>query len=306
VIPQFERFVGIDWSGAKGFGQTGIQVAEFNRGESGPRLKRPQNGSLWCRSGILEYLHTLLDRPTLVGLDFAFSVPWPDADELFGAGPAISNIRSLWRYVELLCQADNPHMYAGNVWKSEASAFRPYIRHYATRHCGELYRRNRLRQTELECFGAPISVYHMTGVQVGASSFSGMRMLNSLRDQNTDNFAIWPFDDVGDANLVLVEIYPSLFYHRKGFDRARLSRSRKLGLDRFFEYRESVLKSYQSVSEEVDHVPSVDAADAMISAAALAEISKNGGSFDLPINRKALMQREGWIFGVPIENGKTP
>jgi hypothetical protein len=29
----------------------------------------------------------------------------------------------------------------------------------------------------------------------------------------------------------------------------------------------------------------------------------NSGSFDLPSDRKALMQREGWIFGVPVQNG---
>jgi hypothetical protein len=305
VIPQFERFVGIDWSGARGLGLSGIQVAEFNRGESGPKLKRPQNSDLWCRPRILEYLHTLIDRPTLVGFDFAFSVPWPDSGKLFSSGPAISDVKSLWKYVENLCQANDQHMYAGSVWKSEASAFRPYIHSYATQHCGELYRRDRLRRTKLECFGSPISVYHMTGVQVGASSFSGMRTLNSLRDRNVKNFAVWPFDDICDANLVLVEIYPSFFYHRNRFDRARLSRLRKPKIDQFFDYRETVLKSYGAASDEVDRVSSVDAADAMISAAALAEISQDGSSFDLPSDRKALMQREGWIFGVPIESGKT-
>ena len=306
MIPNFERFVGIDWSGAKGLGQKGIQVAEFNRGEAGPVLKRPKNVNLWSRPHVLEYLHTLSDRPTLVGFDFAFSVPWPDSNQLFSLGPAISDAKSLWKYVEQVCQADDLYLYAGSVWKSQASAFRPYIRHYATGHFGESYRRDRLRRTEFECSGKPISVYHMTGVQVGASSFSGMRLLSSFRDLDIEKSAVWPFDDISDANLVLVEIYPSLFYHRNSFDRARLSRLRKSEIDEFFNYREDVLKSYGAISNKFDLVPSVDAADAMISSAALAEISKDESLFGMPANRKALMRREGWIFGVPLENGKTP
>lgn len=304
MIPNFERFVGIDWSGARGSGQKGIQVAEFNRGEAGPVLKRPKIGDLWSRPHVLEYLQTLLDRPTLVGFDFAFSVPWPDGNQLFGSGPAISDAQSLWEYVEDICKTDDLHMYAGSIWKSSTSAFRPYISHHATGHIGEFYRRDSLRRTEIECPGAPISVYHMTGVQVGASSFSGMRLLNSIRDMNIEASAVWPFDDIGDAGLVLVEVYPSFFYRRNGFDRAYLSRLRKDKIDKFSDYREGVLKSYGAVSNKVDRLPSVDAADAMIASAALAEISRDQNSFGVPASKKALMRREGWIFGVPVESGK--
>jgi hypothetical protein len=303
LIPNFERFVGIDWSGARGLGQSGIQVAELNRGEAGPVLRCPKDGILWSRPQILKYLHTLIGRPTLVGVDFAFSVPWPNDNQLFSAGPAISDAKSLWKYVEHICQADDLYMYGGSVWKSEASAFRPYIHHYATRHFGEFYRRNMLRRTEMASPGKPISVYHMTGVQVGASSFSGMRLLNALRDMDMEKYAVWPFDDISDASLVVVEIYPSFFYRRNKFDRARLSRLRKSKIDEFFDYREDVLNSYGTVSSESDRVPSVDAADAMISCAALAEIARDENCFGLPASKKALIQREGWIFGVPFESG---
>lgn len=127
LIPNFERFVGIDWSGARGLGQKGIQVAEFNRGEAGPTLKHPKRGNLWSRPHVLEYLQTLLDRPTLVGFDFAFSVPWPDGNQLFGSGPAISDAQSLWEYVEDICKTDDLHMYAGSIWKSSTSAFDPTL-----------------------------------------------------------------------------------------------------------------------------------------------------------------------------------
>jgi hypothetical protein len=300
-VREFRRFVGIDWSGAEGRTQRGIQVAEFDPREVGPRIKPPPRGSAWSRQGVLEYLETLEDA-TLVGMDFGFSLPWPHEGALFGSTPDITNVASLWKYVELLC-CEEKDFYAGAIWKSDASEFRKYIHHHATSYRGKLYDRSRLRQCELQSKLRPISIYHMSGAQVGAGSFSGMRILNAIKARNGVDVAIWPFDLISRQSVVIVEIYPSLFYLEKGFRRRRLNKG--LNDDEFFAYRDAVLRSYGAVAIESDRVRSVDSVDAVVSAAVLATGSRDLTNFDLPSNRKALMQREGWIFGVPIENGKT-
>jgi hypothetical protein len=300
----FHRFVGIDWSGAEGRTQRGIRVAEFDPREGGPRIKPPPTENAWSRSDVLEYLEAL-EEPTLVGMDFGFSLPWPHEGALFNSAPEIMEVTSLWKYIELLC-CEEKHFYAGAIWKSDSSKFREYIHHHATGYRGILYNRLHLRQCERECelqsSLRPISIYHMSGAQVGAGSFSGMRILNEIKRRDSVNIAIWPFDPISSQSVVIVEIYPSLFYVKKGFRRSFLNK--RISDDQFFGYRDAVLRSYGAVAIESDRVRSVDSVDAMVSAAALASGSKELTNFDLPCNRKALMQREGWIFGVSIESGR--
>src|SRR5262245_12470747 len=97
----FARFVAIDWSGAKGARQAGIQVAVAQAGNRDCRLVQPPRGGNWSRSEILDYIVGLDDRPTVVGIDFAFSVPWDDEFLRFNG---ISDVRMLWALVERLCE----------------------------------------------------------------------------------------------------------------------------------------------------------------------------------------------------------
>ncbi|MGA7805343.1 hypothetical protein, partial [Bradyrhizobium sp.] len=249
---------------------------------------------------VLDYLEAL-PVGTLVGIDFGFSLPWAEQGALFVDVPHIVDAASLWSHVDMLCRED-PDFYAGAVWQSDASAFRRYIHHHASGHRGEFYDRSRLRQCERQSGARPISIYHMTGTQVGAGSFAGMRILNAIKAKNRPDIAIWPFDSIGRQTVVIVEIYPSLFYVKKNFRRADLNK--RLKDDQFFAYRDAVLQSYGADAGE-SGVRSVDGVDALVSAAALAAEAANTGSFDLPSDRKALMQREGWIFGVPVQNGMT-
>jgi hypothetical protein len=301
-MPEFRKFVGIDWSGAKGRAQKGIQVAEFVPREGGVRLRRPDHGKDWSRHDVLGYLENL-QGTTLVGLDFGFSLPWAHQGALFDGLPEIVDVASLWHHVEQLCR-DDKDFYAGAIWRSDASKFKKYIHHHATGHRGEYYDRHRLRQCELQSGVRPISIYHMTGTQVGAGSFAGMRILNAIKTRNRSDIAIWPFDQIDSQTIVIVEIYPSLFYLKKNFRRSGMNK--RLGDDAFFAYRDAVLRSYGAEAIEKDHVRSVDCADALVSAAALATESGDIGSFDLPSDRKALMQREGWIFGVSMQTEMTP
>jgi hypothetical protein len=289
----FRRFVGIDWSGAKGPTHSGIQVAEIAVDAASPRLICPPNGSKWSRHGVMEYIVQLSDQPTLVGIDFAFSVPWGGSNELFEQ-PRMTDARALWALIDRLCD-EAPHLYAGPVWTAADSPFRPYIFHHRTKHRGGRYDRLNLREVDKR-EGNAISVYHMVGPQVGAGSFAGMRMLHQITKAHGDNVAIWPFDVVDESKTAVVEIYPSFFYRRAGARRPStgdLAKSNHGEIDRTLSYYGA------KRSAETDGCRSVDQADALISAAALRRLA-NGYAFESPESRNFDL-REGWIFGVPLD-----
>jgi hypothetical protein len=239
-MSHFGRFVGIDWSGAKGASHRGIQVAEIEANSRYPRLKSAPNGRRWSRFDIIEYIGNLRDMPTLVGIDFAFSVPW-DKDSEFVR--ELSDAPALWSLVDSIC-VGTPHLYAGPVWTVEDSPFRPFIFHYETRHKGERYSRENRRVVEKR-EGNAISVYHMAGPQVGASSFSGMRMLHHLVKSHGGTVAIWPFDKLDCTKTTVVEIYPSFFYRKAG---ARRPSSNDLKALNFAEI-DKTLKYYRAERE---------------------------------------------------------
>ena len=294
---KFQRFVGIDWSGAEGLEQSGIQVAEIEVGSSAPHLVLPTGGAKWSRPGVAKYLSQLNDKPTLVGLDFAFSVPWPDVVGPLGDDLALDDAVHLWSRIELIC-GTTPHLYARPIWTSVDSPFREYIHHYGTGHRGEKYCREFKRLTE-ECVKNAISIYRMTGVQVGAGSFSGMRMLNHVSKNYANEIAIWPFEKLDGRKTSIVEIYPSYFYRYKDVRRPRKDDLRE---GNFCDLQKA-LAAYDSELAISEKRLSVDQADALVSASALREFAQPDGVFSCPPIPR--INREGWIFGVRLPNGTT-
>jgi hypothetical protein len=292
-MKRFERFIAIDWSGAKGSGQSSIQVAEINNDSQCPRLVSCPSGRRWSRSDVLEFIK-LLQQPTLVGIDFAFSVPW---QETCRPPDHVKDTKALWALVEQLCSG-MPQLYAAPIWASAESPFRPYIFHHHSGHRGERYVRNNLREVE-RVEGKAISVYHMAGTQVGVGSFAGMRMLHHIAQTCGPAVAIWPFDEVDGSRTAVVEIYPSFFYRKAGSNRPsqrELSDRKFMQLDRTLEY-------YGCRRDAETFCRSVDQADALISAAAL-KAAADDHAFDIPKDSDFDI-REGWIFGVPVPNGRT-
>ena len=286
----FERFIGIDWSGASGEYQTGIQVAQLSRDGTLQPIQ-PPDGRLWSRRCVLNFISSLADQRTLVGLDFGFSLPWVET----AAAPRWRGPRDLWAFVDSLCKAEN-FIYAGPIWLEEASAFRPFIKYWSPtlRYEGKLHQGGLLRQTERAAKRAglrPKSIYRMVGPQVGAGSFAGMRVLHALAQTRGTGVAIWPFDEIGTARVVIVEIYPTAFYKMAGVFRPT-SRQVKLRA-----HRQTVgdvldffgVKCQPCISE------SVDAIDALISAAALRALSQQPDTFRL---LEGDSTAEGWIFGI--------
>src|SRR5436190_19339326 len=73
-IRNFDCFVGVDWSGARGSWQKGLKVAVAYPGIAAPLLQQPPDkNDKWSRAGFSHWLEELVQRQrVLVGLDFAF------------------------------------------------------------------------------------------------------------------------------------------------------------------------------------------------------------------------------------------
>lgn len=292
---EFQRFIGIDWSGRKDKFHDGIKVAHFSKGMAHPELVRPRASTNWSRSAVAEYILSLRNQRTLIGMDFAFSVPWaPESSYSLTPGQPINCAADLWRLVDVLCSGELD-LFAGPIWLSPLSPFRPYIRHYQSGHVGALYERKRYRETEktIEAVCRPISIYHMTGAQVGMGSFAGMRLLHFLKANKKPTIAIWPFERIQGAEIVLAEVYPSLFYAQAGTKRP----SKRISEPEFFRRIQVALEHFGFSSGAHEAGRSIDAADALVIAAALSAPAMQADAFNIPFDVAKEKVREGWIFG---------
>src|SRR5690349_10972705 len=107
MIPPFDRFIAIDWSGARGRTCRGIAVAEAAPGTAAPVLVEPPGGGrAWTRTAVLDWLDRRFRAGgrLLVGFDFAFSLPWDTAGGYFAGDEA--TVFDLWDRVEAVCAAD--------------------------------------------------------------------------------------------------------------------------------------------------------------------------------------------------------
>jgi hypothetical protein len=281
-VSRFDRFIAIDWSGAKGR-YSGIAVAECAPGRTAPTVVRPTGGRPWRREGVFEWLLTGLrgsDR-LLIGIDCAFSLPWARA-----GGYGVRSGPELWTLVDDVCEAEPDHSgepftrhpgWAGHFW---ASGKRPAG--YETVP----------RKTEIACrnagLGAPESPYKLIGPkQVGKGALAGMRFLHRLSKAANDRFRVWPFDELSSERSAIVEIYPRLFLNKAGFGVSKVRSAADLNrcLDRLGSDPAEVAATILS-----DHET-----DALVSAAGLRLLAADVRLWSPPEGGR----QEGWIFGVP-------
>lgn len=284
-MPAFDCFVGIDWSGDKSPWQKGLKIAIAYPGDAAPVLQDcPARKSGWSRSDAVKWIEReFADKRALIGIDFAFGFPQVTLP---------GNVVLDWDYAEKVC-APYANFYGGAFFRPPVCAHSHLVNSpWLPRHS---YSADHLRVTDLvamETMGArPQSVFNAVGpAQVGPSSISGMRALRSLR-QSCGGIAIWPFDEVGQAGSVIVEIFPRYYPLSKG-KKASLASRRELN---------AALAAFGS--DQVRKTPkSEDEADALLSAAALRALSSQQSLFQLP---DPLIRSQGWIFGVPVQNGKS-
>lgn len=291
-VGDFDIYLAVDWSGAKGAAHKGIAVAGAMPGEGAPVLISPPEGRYWSRRGVLAYLRSAMasGKRVLAGFDCSFSLPhMPGVGFFPGLGPGPEDAAGLWALIDGICEGAED-LYAGPF--VDHADFRPYFR-----RVGEIGARfsPRLRLTESACaaqgLGRAVSSFHLIGAnQVGLGSLAAMRFLHHLRAAEPQA-AIWPYARVESARLVVLEIYTRLFLTAAGVPivkiRERAALTRAL----------AVLGSRAALGDEPfdDH-----ASDALVSVAGLRAVVQ-GDNRDLwqPQGLDAeLAKREGWTFGV--------
>lgn len=287
MIPVFDRFIAVDWSGARGKAYPGIAVAECGPGASAPRLIAAPDRT-WRRANFADWLagEALQAGRCLVGIDCAFTLPEAVATPLIGTDYTAAQ---LWSYIDATCAdaedyfggdfADRPQ-HAAFFWRSGPRPPGFAGHHRATEHACRAAR-----------LGAPESPLKLVGArQVGKGSLAGMRVLGALKERLGDWFSVWPFDPAGGARIVAVELYPRLFLRMAGHGNGKV---RSLDqLNRCLTLLGS-LPYDETATNLSDHET-----DSVVAAAGLRHIAPDPAVW-CPAGLDALAIRaEGWIFGV--------
>lgn len=284
-MPPFKVPINIaafDWSGARK--PNGIALAVWMEGQSRPTLVPPPNGQHWQRTQALKWIATRQGR-WLIGIDCAFALPAP-VSQAWGC----ANGPELWQQVDAACNADADLHAAGAVAHPAIADFfwqagrRPvgWVEHH--------------RATEMACradgLGAPETPLKLIGAkQVGWGGLAGMRLLHQLGPRLGSRLAIWPFQPIEQADIVLAEIYPRLFLRFAGHGNSKIRTSAHL---------DTVLAALGADPSGLPLATSVSDhdADALAAAAGLARLAARPdcwGPPDLPASTRGL---EGWIIGV--------
>ncbi|MGA8220734.1 MAG: hypothetical protein WB780_03705 [Candidatus Acidiferrales bacterium] len=202
VNPVFERYIGIDYSGAETprSSLSGLRVFAADRLNTPLEVQPPPSPrKYWTRRGIAEWLVERLAEgvPTLVGIDHGFSFPlkyfehhglpldWPSfLDDFQRHWPTDEDI-----YVDFVRY--------GSSGNGAARSGNPRWR----------------RLTELRARTAK-SVFHFdVKGAVAKSTHAGIPWLRYIRQHAKDHVHFWPFDgwSVPPNSSVLAETYPALW-----------------------------------------------------------------------------------------------
>lgn len=283
---EFDRFIGIDWSGAKQLNTGSIAVASCGAGKVAPRLDFPPGERLWSRSKVAGFLAELADtnEKILAGIDCNFAYAEKIAKAQCGDEYSCFD---LWRNVEE-ANIDLPNFYAENFWRHDDH--KKFFWVEGKRLPGfEMPQ----RLTELACrvagLGFPESPFKLIGPkQVGKGGLAGMRLLLWLMERLGERVAVWPFSSLQAceaASIVLVEIYPRLFLQHAGWGPAKV---------RTYEDLDKVLGALDSRGTGQHGPVSDHGSDALVSAAGLRFLAHH--SLQAVVHPK--IRREGWIFGL--------
>jgi hypothetical protein len=201
--PGFDRYIGIDYSGAKTpiSSLKGLRVYMADRASPPVEVQPPASPrKYWTRRGIAEWLVVRLfeDRAMLVGIDHGFSFPM----QYFGTYRLPPHWPWFLDDFQRHWPTDEGHTYVdfardGSCGNGAARAGNPRWR----------------RLTEVRA-GAAKSVFHFD-VQgsVAKSTHAGLPWLRYIRQQVGDRVHFWPFDgwEIPASRSVVAEVYPSLF-----------------------------------------------------------------------------------------------
>ncbi len=299
---QFTHFVGIDWTGAKGKRHAGLKVALCTVGSSAPELVAPPSGAKnWSRVECSDWIAGGMELPpdaqALIGIDAAFGYPFDAGTGYLRGDSAAKCASELWQEIATGCEAAED-LFGGPFVECHSKHYR-YQRYDPARGAFDTivdndYFKPLLREAEQICirdkYGPCESVFNLIGAsQVGKSALSTMNMLHRLRSR--PEIAIWPFDDIDQQSVVLVEIYAAIF-SKLGGGKGKVRDVHALN---------RILAGLRSARYE-DELPSGstvdDVTDAIMTSAGLRYIA-DSSEYWHPEGLSTMVRRtEGWIFGV--------
>jgi hypothetical protein len=282
-VSQFEAYVAIDWSGAKGRRHKGIAIAEA-RGGAAPRLIRPDH--VWSRQDVLRWLlQRAAKEPTLFGFDFSFAPPIVERGEYLPGEPDVPRTaREFWAYVDKLSTDEDlgaasflEEVHRRHFYFGIADGVKAGFMHF--RQCDARLNAQGGRKTA--------SAYDAIGAaQVAKASFSGMRFLHRLDGK----VAIWPMDALPAHGSAVVEIYTRIYLRRAGMSGAKLRSRSELN---------HALNALGSPPARLRFEPSDHQTDALVTAAGMRQLARDEPrAFDPEGLTPHIARTEGWTFGV--------
>jgi hypothetical protein len=259
-VTAFNRYVGIDYSGAKTpiDSLKGLRVYWAGRDRQPAEvLPPPSPRKYWTRRGVAEWLVARLteDVPTLVGIDHGFSFPlrYFETHRLKPDWPTF---------------LDDFHQH----WPTDEDIYVDFVRDGAAGNGAARLGNARWRRLTEERAGSAKSVFHFD-VQgsVAKSTHAGIPWLRFIRQRLGQCVHFWPFDgwDIQPGRSAIAEVYPALW--SRDFDReARTD-------DQHDAYS---IAAWLSHADQDGNLP--------------AYLKPN-----LIANERTVAQVEGWILGVP-------
>jgi len=205
-MPQFERYIGIDYSGAKTPTSSlpGLRIYAAD-GTSQPKemLPPPLPRKFWTRHGVAEFLQMELLglQRLLVGIDHAFSFPL--------------------HYFEKHHLSLDWHAFLDDFqrhWPTDED--NTYVSSVRDGSCGDGRKRTGhpswFRLTDLWTPAAKSVFRFNVQGQVATSTHAGLLWLRYLRAQCGSKVHFWPFEGWGIPSglSVVTEVYPSLWMRR--------------------------------------------------------------------------------------------
>ena len=209
-MPKFERYIGIDYSGA-GTPLTHSKALRVYaaEGDDLPQEIAPPEGGRrnWTRRGIAEWLAAELTgaQPLLVGIDHGFSFPM----EYFKRHALPYDWSNFLDDFQNHWPTDGDQISVSDVRQGLVGS--------GAERTGQP---SWLRLTERWTTSAKSVFQFDVQGQVATSTHAGLPWLRYLRNRCRRRVHFWPFDgwEVPPGRSVLAEIYPSLWMRR--FDRA--------------------------------------------------------------------------------------
>jgi len=199
---RFERYLGIDYSGAQTAttGLKGLRLYEATPKQSPSEIcPHPASHKYWTRRGLAEWLASELrdGPPTIVGIDHAFSFPLG----YFEAHRLPADWAAFLNDFQLHWPTDEDHMCVDFIRDG--------------RHGNGAARSGNARWRRMaEVLSRAKSVFHFdVPGSVAKSTHAGLPWLRYLRQQPGIHIHFWPFDGWTPPlhSSVITEIYPSLW-----------------------------------------------------------------------------------------------